>query len=384
MSDVLQSTPFHARAVEANCFNAWETRRGYTLASHYTSADEEAVAARFGAVLADLSWQWRVVFAGGDIEAFVDRAFTRGGAAMALGSGCDVLWLNDGGAVRGRGYLVRLGADRFLLLSPGEDRDWLDHAAGLYGVSCYDQSADDVGAGLLALIGPAAVKLLCAAGLEADAVQTLAPGGFIRLTWRGLTIAVSRLGLGFEVWCAADDALIVWDRLMAAGRSYAVLAAGQTALDTLAFEAGMLVAERDFTPARDGFCREPSPQGLGLCGVVDPERRFNGKAAYLANGAPTRLVGLILEGAATAAPVAPGPITHPATPAGRAVGQLLATRVSPALQGVLGLAILEESCPADGLVVGHFAGRALGLPFLPIPQPLESVSKPTEAAQAGV
>ena len=64
MTDQLQATPFHARAVEANRLNAWENRGGFTLATHYGSAEEEAVAARFGAVIGDISWHWRAKIVG--------------------------------------------------------------------------------------------------------------------------------------------------------------------------------------------------------------------------------------------------------------------------------------------------------------------------------
>ena len=148
----LLATPFHARAVEANRCNVWENRQGYTLASHYGSVAEEAVAARFGAVLVDLSWRWQATFSGGAVEAFVARAFSRNGAALASGMSLEVLWLNDAGAVRGQGTLWRLAPERFVLLSPQDDRDWLFYAATLFGVSCCDQSSN----GMLALIGPTA------------------------------------------------------------------------------------------------------------------------------------------------------------------------------------------------------------------------------------
>lgn len=345
----LLATPFHARAVEANRCNAWENREGYTLARHYGSINEEAVAARFGAVMADLSWYWRATFSGGAIDAFVARAFTRNGAALQVGMSFEVLWLNDACAVRGRGTLLRLAPDRFVLLSPQNDRDWLFFAASLFGVSCTDQSAD----GVLALIGPTARKILSAAGVEADPP----PGGFVPFNWRGLAITLSRLGLGYELCCDADSALIVWDRLMAAGRSFALLPAGQAALDTLEFESGRLWPGRDFVPARDGFGPHPSPQALGLCNLVDRSHIFNGKAGYLGAGRYTVLSGLLLSATPTTTT-----LTHHGVP----IGQILSTCYSPALQQTLGFGILTGSWPSGEVEAGSLSCRVVALPFLPI------------------
>ncbi|GAA0527333.1 glycine cleavage system aminomethyltransferase T [Rhizomicrobium palustre] len=360
----LQATPFHARAVEANRFNVWENRRGYTLARYYENAAEEALVARFGAVMGDLSWHWRAEFSGGDVEAFVARAFTRNGARLAENEACEVLWLNDGGAVRGRGILLRLARDRFLLSAAEEDRDWLFFAAGLYGVCARDHTSD----GVLALIGPYAEEILLAAELS----NIPAPMMLRRQSWRGLEIAISRLGIGFEIWCEADIALIVWDRLQAAGAPFALLPAGQEALDTLSFECGLLLPGRDFAPARDGFVAEPSLTALGLFGLVDAGAHYNGKT-----GAPARgLCGLVLDG-----PAEPGPVTF----AGRSLGQLLACRYSPALQAVIGLAVLEPGEIPQGLSIGHLSCRAVALPFLPLSEPILGFSgAATETAASTV
>jgi aminomethyltransferase len=345
----LLATPFHARAVEANRCNAWENRQGYTLASHYGSVAEEAVAARFGAVLVDLSWRWQAMFSGAAVEAFVARAFSRNGAALAIGMSLEVLWLNDAGAVRGQGTLWRLAPERFVLLSPQDDRDWLFYAASLFGVSCCDQSSN----GMLALTGPTARKILSAAGLAADPAQ----GGQVPLNWRGLDIRLCRLGLGYELWCDADSALIVWDRLMAAGRSFALLPAGQAALDVLEGESGLLRPGRDFTPSRDGFGSIPHPQDLGLCHLVDRAHIFNGKAGFLAAGRDTVLLGLLLSAAPSTAV-----LTHLGVP----IGKILSTRYSPALQQTLGFVILTGSWPSGEVTVGSLPCRVVGLPFLPM------------------
>jgi Glycine cleavage system T protein (aminomethyltransferase) len=355
----LLSTPFHYRAVEENRLNAWETREGIVLATHYGSFAEEVLAARFGAVMGDLSWYWVCEFSGGDIGGFTAQAFTRNGAGLAIGAGFDLLWLNDAGAVRGRGWLVRLREDCYRLISPVEDRVWFSYAASLYGVTV----GEPAGEGMLTLIGPYAQKILGAAGIEVFP----ASGGFVSLSWRGIEISLSRLGPGFEIVCHSDDALIVWDRLKRAGRPFALRPAGQAALDCVLFECGLLLPGRDFAAARDGFSAEPMPQSLGFsakpggAGLIDPAHIFNGKGAWAAAGPDLVLAGVLLEGI----PPLPAILTQD----GRPVGHVVAARHSPALQGVIGFAVLSPSCPPGELKAGSFAALPVGLPFLPLPGP---------------
>ena len=70
---------------------------------------------------------------------------------------------------------------------------------------------------------------LKAAELDAD----LEPLAFRKLSWRGIEVTVSRWGEhgGFEIWCAPDDGVLVWDRLMRAGAAYGIVPAGVSAID---------------------------------------------------------------------------------------------------------------------------------------------------------
>jgi aminomethyltransferase len=350
----LKATPFHARTVAANRWNAWQNRNGFTLAAHYTDSAEEALAARFGAVLLDLSWQTRLQFSGAQVEDFVARCFTRNPARLKPGEALEALWLNDAGAVRGSGTVVRLGRESFLLLCEGEDEAWLSAAASLFEVAVTPAAA-----GLLALAGPAVEKILNAAGLG-----TPAPMSLHRIAWRGLDITLSRLGLGYEIGCAADDALIVWDRLMAAGCGFALLPAGVEAFDILEIESGLLQAGRDFAPARDGFAPQPTPQELGLSSLVDRRHSFNGKAGFLAAGPDTILTGLLPD-----AGVEPGAVL---TQTGQAAGRVLVSRPSPALQQTVCLAMLKAPCSGP-LKAGESLCRVVPLPILPLPSPTSVV-----------
>jgi aminomethyltransferase len=360
----LHASPFHARAAEANRLNAWENRGGFTLAADYGSVEEEAIAARFGAVLADVSWHWRVELSGEQAPAFVARLFTRDAAALGLGAAIEVLWLTDGGAVRGQGTVIRIAMNRFLLAAAAADAEWIENAARLYGVAVTNRTHS---AGVLALIGPASGKILKAAGL----VDNLPPLSFRTTVWRGLNVSLLRAGLGFEIGCSTDDALIVWDRLRAAGRSYALLPAGQAALDILETESGVLRPVRDYAPACEGFAAMPTPQSLGLSALVDRAHLFNGRAGVLAAGPDMRLAGILLDGDT---PRPGAPLLNGSEPAGRT----LASRFSPALRQTIAFAVVPETMPDGLLTAGGSAGRLIGLPFLPIPAATETAGPSVE------
>jgi aminomethyltransferase len=346
----LRATPFHGRVAEANKLNLWENWGGFTLAS---GDPGEALAARFGAVVVDISWHWRVSIRGERAGEFVSRLLTRDASRLRPGEALKALWLNDAGGVRGSGTMARMGAESFMLVSTAEDFGWIADAAALYGVAVRDVTAEE---GVLTLLGPAAGKVLAAAGLEVD----LGPLALRKFFWRGLDVMLSRLGDGFELWCKPDDALIVWDRIFKAGRGFALCPAGQRALDILDLENGAMQPGRDFAPARDGFSLEPSPQSLGLSGLVDRDHIFNGRAGTVG---PEKVLAGILFDSETPAP------QTVLLRNGFAVGHTLGSLVSPALRRAIALAVLDADAAAPGtaLTAAGAACRTCALPFLPSP-----------------
>lgn len=363
MTDQLLATPFHARAVEANRLNVWENRGGFTLATHHGSVEEEAVAARFGAVIGDISWHWRAKIVGARAGEFVSRFFTRDPSPLGVGAALQALWLNDAGAVRGAGTIARVGPDAFVLTAIQEDFDWLRDAARLYDVVVEERRP-----GVAVLIGPASQRILIAAGLNAD----MPPLTLRKQSWRGIDVMLSRFGLGFEITCVPDDGLIVWDRLMAVGGKQSLVVAGQAALDVIAFESGLMQAGRDFAPARDGFSAQPSAQSLGLCGLVDRVHVFNGRRGFLSAGPDTNLSGVLFAGETA---VANTSLTHE----GRVVGRILNARYSFVMQRAIAFALLDGPWPAAELRAGNLACRAVGLPFMPIPGPIGATENATLA-----
>lgn len=368
----VKASPFHARTAEANLTNGWTVRNGMTLATQFENARGEAIAARFAAVLADISWRWRVTFRGGAQQAFLARVFTRDLGALAKGSALKTLWLDDEGGVRGAGALARLAQDALLLISAAPDRDWIASAASLFGVDVQERS----GEGGVALIGPYAGNVLEAAGLP----SSLPLLSHTPCAWGNIEVMLTRFGEhnGYELWCEAGDALLVWDRLVRAGVPFALRPAGVHALDTLDVERGVPRPYRDFAPANSEHRGEPLPRTFGLEKLIDLDQaEFNGRRALLAAAqkrAPT-LVGIALE--------SDEPAPHaPVARFGRIVGRTLSSFYSPSMRRAIALACLDQPSSQPGTPVGVAIATSVNgavtksvpavvsaLPFLPGPEP---------------
>jgi aminomethyltransferase len=101
---------------------------------------------------------------------------------------------------------------------------------------------------------------------------------------------------------APEEALEIWDALMAAGRSRGIRAIGSQALNMARIEAGFLLPHVDFVSAEQTIRtgRDRSPLELGLAWLIDFEKgHFTGRRALLAErdrGPRRQLVGLDIVG----------------------------------------------------------------------------------------
>jgi aminomethyltransferase len=368
---LVRATPFHSRAAAFNRDNAWVTRNGFTLAAHYTDSQDEALAARLRVAIADISWRWRLVFDGAEAGDLLQKLLTKDPTKLVPGQALKAVWLSEGGGVRGAGLVARYGRENFVLVSAAPDEDWITAAAARANAKGRDVSEQS---GALAIVGPYAAKLLAQAGID----PTLEPLHFRGAFWRGLDVTLSRWGehAGYELWCKPDDAPIVWDRLMRAGEAFGIAPAGVEAMDILDLEAGIARPVRDYDPAMDREAASPAPRALGLDSLVDSEHPdFVGRTAWLASREKDSrvLVGLEIE-AGEPAPHSPVKVGE------QVVGQVLASRYSPALRRAIALAQVDAAHAHPGTAVNvilpaarqdpefrNVAARVAALPFLPAP-----------------
>jgi aminomethyltransferase len=370
----IRATPFHGRTAALNRFNRWTPRNSFTLASDFGDPYREVLAARTRAVVADISWRWRLFATGTSAAQLLSRLVTRDAAALNPGESLKALWLNDSGAVRGAGVIARYASDSFLVASAATDANWFRSAAPSFDVALTDVTEQDGG---IALIGPYAAAVLKAAGLDAD-IDLL---GFRKLFWRGLDVTVSRWGEqdGYEVWCAANDCYLVWDRLMRAGASFGIEPAGLSAMDILDVQAGVPRPSRDYLPAIDGFAIDPAVESLALESLIDERHfSFNGRAAWLASRGKSKtvLVGVEIDSKTPASFTA---LTRNGAP----FGHTLASVYSPVLQRAIALAQVERSNAVPGRVFDLIlpgsletaenraaTAQVVNLPFIGAPDPI--------------
>ena len=372
MTQKVQPSPFHARTGHANRENVWTARNGFTLASHYAGAAEEALASRSNAVIADLSWRPRLALVGRRAADMLARMMTRNPAKLAIGQAFKAAWLSSEGGVRGAGVVARAGGDVFIVASAAPDLPWFQQTAAQFKVRLHELTG-----GGLAVIGRYAGHVLKQASLD----PTLGLLEFRRVRWEDIDITISRWGEhgGYELWCKSSDAILVWDRLVRAGEWYGLTPAGVEAMDTLDIEAGVARPERDYDPARGDFDQRPTPQSLGLERVFDFDHfDFNGRGAWLRMRETDHFVlaGLELDSDQSA-------VNTPVKCGERIVGHTIASCYSPAMRRAIALAQIEEtfSEPGTKLSLTHAPTReqprfrtakatVAGLPFLAAPGPI--------------
>lgn len=301
MSRSLPGTPFHARTAPLVEGQTWRRWAGYVVASSYElHHDREYHAIRSSAALFDVSPLFKYHARGPDAVRLLDRVVTRDVAKAKVGQVLYTPWCDAAGKVLDDGTVSILSPDFLRLTSAEPNYRWLcENARGLR-VTIEDAS-DAVAA--LALQGPNSRTIV-----EHAAGASLAGVKFFRLMnalIRGVPVTITRTGytgdLGYEIWMDAEHALPVWDALIAAGTSYGITPAGILALDVARIEAGLLLLDVDYVPARKALIEQQksSPLELGLEWTVGFDKpAFVGHNALLTERARRpewRFVGVEVE-----------------------------------------------------------------------------------------
>ena len=292
---MLNTTPFHERTSALCASHAWRRWAGYVVASSYElSHDREYHAIRGAAALFDISPLYKYRVRGKDAARLLDLVVTRNIQKLTVGQVGYTPWCDAAGKVLDDGTVARLGENEFRVTAAEPNLRWFeDNAAGL------DVRIEDVSESLaaLALQGPLSRAIL--GNLEL---------GYFRVSGTeiaGIPVSVSRTGytgdLGYEIWLAAEHALAVWDALIEAGTPYGIVPAGMLALDVARIEAGLMLIDVDYVPARKALIdsQTSSPFELDLAWAVDLKKdRFVGREALVAeaaHGPQWRFVGVEID-----------------------------------------------------------------------------------------
>jgi aminomethyltransferase len=352
-------TAFHPRTFPLCTSLSFREWAGYYAVSTYEPHHEhEYNAIRNAAALIDITPLYKYTVTGRDATRLVDRVVTRDMRAVSIGQVIYTTWCDEHGRVLDDGTVARLGEDSYRWTAAEPNLRWLHrNALGL------DVTIDDVSERIaaLALQGPMSARLLRAvADADIDGLK------YFRVTQgriAGVPVDISRTGytgdLGYEIWIPWENALPVWDALVAVGPAFDLHPTGMLALDVARIEAGLLLIDVDFTSSRRAIveAQKCSPFELGLGWTVQLEKgSYVGQRALVAEkarGHARQIVGLdvdwpgveaIYERAGlppTVSPIA-SRVAVPVYRSGRQVGKATSTTWSPTLKKLIALALVDR------------------------------------------
>jgi len=365
---MLRTTPFHARTAALCLSHSWRRWAGYVVASSYElSHEREYHAIRSAAALLDISPLYKYRVSGAGAANLLDRVVTRNVSASQPGQVLYSGWCDAAGKVLDDGTIHRLEDDVFRMTSAEPNLRWLEiNAIGL-DVEIRDISDSTTA---LALQGPSS-KAILQELVDAD-IESLRYFRVLSTTLRDVPVSISRTGytgdLGFEIWLDVDDALHVWDALIEAGTAYGITPAGMLALDVSRIEAGLMLLDVDYVPARKALVdrQTSSPFELDLGWTVDfTKDQFVGRAAlaHEAARAPQwRFVGIEVDwdslerlyaavGLPPQLPATAWRMSVPIYAGGAEVGYATSGGWSPLLKKYIALAHLKADSAQPGTAV---------------------------------
>jgi aminomethyltransferase len=373
---LLKTTPFHERTAALCASHAWRRWAGYVVASSYElSHEREYHAIRSSAALFDVSPLYKYLVRGKDAARLLDHVATRNIQELKVGQVAYTPWCDAAGKVLDDGTIARLGETEFRMTAAEPNLRWLqDNAAGLDAV--IEDVSESIAA--LSLQGPASRAILQDIDLKYFRVAETRLGG--------VPVGVSRTGytgdLGYELWVSSKEAIAAWDTLLEAGTPYGIVPAGMLALDVARIEAGLMLIDVDYVPARkaliDSQTSSPYELDLGWAVALQKER-FVGREALAAEAsrAPRwQFVGIEIDweslerlyaevGLATRLPATAWRTSVPIYAGNEQAGYATSGGWSPLLKKYIALAHLRSRWAAPGtqldieITVEHRRKRAV-------------------------
>ena len=210
------TTPFHLNVARESATNLWTHWNGYTVADVLGDPDEEYTALRDAAALIDISPLVKYRISGRDAMRYLARFAAGCVRELAVGGVARIVFCEDRGFVVGDGFLFRLGAEEFRIVTEEAHLAWLMDSALGFSVRIEDVSTT---LAALSLEGPSSQVILAEAGFAGiDALEPMSARWF---DFAGMPVYVSRAGLsggnGYELWIDPEDAPSLWIRLQRKG-----------------------------------------------------------------------------------------------------------------------------------------------------------------------
>jgi aminomethyltransferase len=359
-------TAFHERTFAlCQSLNYREWSGYYAVSSYEPHHEHEYNAIRNAAALIDISPLYKYRLTGKDATRLVDRVITRDMRKVSVGQVIYTPWCDEHGKVIDDGTVSRLEENTYRWTAADPSLRWFTQNAAGMDVHIEDIS-ESVSA--LALQGPTSGNLLKAI-VKDGGIENLKYFRVTKGSIAGVPVEVSRTGytgdLGYEIWMASENAVKVWDVLMAEGHAFDIHAAGMLALDVARVEAGLLLIDVDFNSSKKALVEEQmySPYEMGLGRMVNLDKsRFVGQAALIAEqkrGHARDIVGLEIDWPQVESiyedvglPPAVSPIASrvavPIYKEGVQIGKATTSTWSPTLKKMIALATLRREYTRPG------------------------------------
>jgi aminomethyltransferase len=294
----LKHTAFDEVQREAGA--SWTDWEGWAWAADFGDAVGEHLATRNAANMWDESPLRKWDIRGRDALALADVLFTNDMSSLAIGQVRYGAICDEQGKMIMDGTVFRMADDHCLsITSYDSDLDWFRAVAAdrSLEVEVEDRTPQMPH---LQVQGPKAREVLGAITDGAD-LEALRYFRFLTepVAVGGVACWVSRTGysgeLGFELYCAPEDATALWHAVLHAGAPHMIRPIGLSAIETLRIESGLLFPDIDYFP------HQTDPFEVRLQNVVklDKPGDFIGRdalRAIAAEGTPRLLTTLRIEG----------------------------------------------------------------------------------------
>jgi len=260
---------------------------------------EDHVAIRTKAGLMDVSGLKKLHLVGPHASAILNYAITRDVTKIYPGKSSYGCMLNDAGYFIEDCVSYRTGPNSWMVVhGSGAGHETLARlVVGRNAALVVDDDLHN-----LSLQGPVAVDFLAQ---HVPGIRDLKYFHHVPTTLFGRPVLISRTGYtgerGYELFCKAEDAPLIWDTVLAEGKSLGIVPACFTTLDYLRVESSLLFYPYDMSQM---YPFESDPPGdslweLGLDFTVSPGKTdFNGADAHrqLKGKERFKIFGVLLDG----------------------------------------------------------------------------------------
>jgi aminomethyltransferase len=345
---------------------------GYEMPIQYEGIVAEHRAVRSNAGLFDLSHMGEFLFQGRGARALVDRLVSSDIAGLAVGEARYGLLPNERGTIVDDVIVYRTDDSEYLMVvnAANVEKDRRHVLRYLESDVVFDDRS--LATALVAIQGPRAAQILDSqigskvGGIPAFAVTRRHVLGSPD-RHRVANATVARTGYtgedGFEIFVSNDQAELVWDALLSAGRDLDIKPIGLGARDTLRLEARFSLYGNDIDETTN-----PIEAGLGWTCKLDKD--FIGRDAIAklkAEGPVRRIVGLVIDGGVARH-------GHEVVSSGEVVGQVTSGTYGPTVQKNIALAYVPTALSKLGTALAVRI-RAKDVPATVVRTPFYSRSR---------